>query len=108
MFYKKTNTGYDRLKTNEEIEVKQTTMKASEYIKKCAKGFGFSVEEITEARKDKSLERIKEMIKDGKQLWMPYLYYQKTGFAQEGLHRAMAILELKGDIDIPVLFMSDK
>ena len=111
---------YDRDYTNRKMRYGRVVeMSPQRYIDEAYKGFNgannavynenFSKSRMIDHRlADESYKKIKNMIKSGKKLWMPYLNYGKkaTDFSQEGLHRALALKEL-GIEKMPVVVSNE-
>ncbi len=77
-----------------------------EYLKRTAKGFNKSVEELIQGRGNKYAEQYAEQMKNGIEFDMPYLDYSHKRFNQEGVNRAMAA-KLAGIEKIPTLIVED-
>lgn len=74
------------------------------YIRECADNMETTFNDLIENRQDKSKDDLVYKIKQGDELYIPYIQYGEAGFNQEGLHRAIACYEL-GISTIPVLIV---
>lgn len=96
---------------------KVVNMSPDRYIDEAYKGFsGITKTYGGEVSKDRMIKgrladpsfgKIKDMVKNGEKLWIPYLNYGKNSqFSQEGLHRALALKEL-GIKEMPVMIANE-
>lgn len=100
---------YNRILNNREyfrskgVDSELVFMPPEEYLNKCAKGFGVSLQRSNEMIDPKKVEKYKNMLSSGHKFPCPILSYNKAShsFLQEGRHRAQACKEL-GISPIPV------
>ena len=98
------NPSYFLNEKNVQSEVIQ--MSPDEYIQKCAEAMNVTTESLVSERQDKSLRQLIYALHRNETIFMPYLHYTKEGFAQEGLHRALAAKECNIQ-EIPVLVVKE-
>lgn len=83
-------------------------MRPMDYIRKCADGFGSSINNIEQQRTETGkVDEYVELLANGTTFPMPILVYADSGhFQQEGLHRAFAAHKI-GYSRIPVMVIKE-
>lgn len=113
-FFKLDTTGmdkYDDIMDNPEINIDKRNlayvikwMRPSEYIYRCAKDiFKVDYHRLFDNRNDSKISKYSQMMKDGVKFDMPMLNYAMK--SQEGLHRAIAAMNINKDNLIPVMIV---
>ncbi len=83
------------------ISVRRVMMPPDDYIKQASEGFGKSIEYVTSQRDPKLIKQYADDMLKGDKFPAASLDYDKYGFSQEGLHRALAAKQA-GISEIPV------
>ncbi len=83
------------------ISVRRVMMPPDDYIKQASEGFGKSIEYVTSQRDPKLIKQYADDMLKGDKFPAASLDYDKYGFSQEGLHRALAAKQA-GISKIPV------